>query len=149
KRADRAVEIASKAGRELKIAAKVDKVDREYFKEEIEPLFDDPNVEFLGECGGRNKQELLRHAYAFLFPIDWPEPFGLVMIEAMACGAPVIAWRNGSVPELIDDGVTGFIVDSVDEAVQAVERVRSLSREQCRRVAMQRFTAARMARDYM
>jgi glycosyltransferase involved in cell wall biosynthesis len=149
KRADRAIEIAKLAGRELKIAAKVDKADREYFKEEIEPLFDDPNVEFLGECGGRNKQELLSRAYAFLFPIDWPEPFGLVMIEAMACGTPVIAWRHGSVPELVDNGVTGFIVDSVDEAVRAVRRVRSLSRAQCQRVALQRFTAARMARDYL
>ena len=106
-------------------------------------------VEFIGEVGGREKDEFLGNAYALLFPIDWPEPFGLVMIEAMACGTPVIAWRNGSVPEVIEDGVTGFVVSSIEEAAEAVERVASLSRHTCRRVFEERYDAARMARDYV
>jgi hypothetical protein len=108
-----------------------------------------PWVEFLGEVGGQEKDEFLGNALALLFPIDWPEPFGLVMIEAMACGTPVIAWRNGSVPEVVEDGVTGFVVDSVEEAVQAVGRVACLSRQVCRRVFEERYDAARMARDYL
>ena len=106
-------------------------------------------VEFVGEVGGQAKDEFLGNAYALLFPIDWPEPFGLVMIEAMACGTPVIAWPNGSVPEVIDDGVTGFVVDSVDEAVRAVEQIGTLSRRACRQTFEERFTATRMTRDYV
>jgi glycosyltransferase involved in cell wall biosynthesis len=145
---DRAIEIARRAGMKLKIAAKIDTADGDYYKE-IESLFRDPLVEFLGEVGGPDKDELLGNAHALLFPINWPEPFGLVMIEAMACGTPVIAWRNGSVPEVIEDGVTGFIVEDLDAAVEAVGRVESLSRQRCRQVFQERFTAARMARDYL
>ena len=106
-------------------------------------------VEFLGEVGGRDKDELLGNAYALLFPIDWAEPFGLVMIEALACGTPVIAWRCGSVPEVIADGVTGFVVDNLDQAVHAVERIAGLSRHACRTAFEARFDTARMARDYL
>jgi glycosyltransferase involved in cell wall biosynthesis len=106
-------------------------------------------VQFIGELGGAEKDRLLGEALALLFPIDWPEPFGLVMIEAMACGTPVVAWRNGSVPEVIEDGVTGFVVDSVDEAVRAVGRVGELDRRDCRAVFEQRYDAARMARAYL
>src|SRR5262249_46475114 len=120
KRVDRAIEIARRVGMKLKIAAKLDRADRAYYEEKIEPLLDDPLVEFLGEVGGRDKDELLGGAVALLFPIDWPEPFGLVMIESMACGTPVVAWRQGSVPEVIDEDVTGFVVDDLDAAVDAV-----------------------------
>ena len=135
----------------LKIAAKIYPEERAYFEETIEPLLREsrPWVEFIGEVGGREKDEFLGNAYALLFPIDWPEPFGLVMIEAMACGTPVIGWRNGAVPEVITDGVTGFVVDSIEQAVQAVEHVASLSRRTCRQVFEERFDAARMARDYV
>lgn len=149
KRVDRAVEIARRVGMPLKVAAKIDRADRDYFETRIKHLFDDPLVEYLGEVGGRDKDEFLGNAYALLFPIDWPEPFGLVMIEALACGTPVIAWRRGSVPEVIDDGITGFIVDSLDEAVRGVERVRSLDRRRCREVFEQRFSVERMTRDYL
>jgi glycosyltransferase involved in cell wall biosynthesis len=151
KRVDRAIEIAQRAGMRLKIAAKVDRADRDYYRETIEPLIRraGPRVEFLGELGGQAKDEFLGGAYALLFPIDWPEPFGLVMIEAMACGTPVIAWRCGSVPEVMQDGVTGFVVDNLDDAVRAVGRVAELSRARCRQVFEERFTAARMARDYL
>lgn len=149
KRVDRAIEIARRTGRKLKIAAKIDKSDQEYFHRDIEHLFQDPLVEYLGEVGGKEKDEFLGNAAALLFPIDWPEPFGLVMIEAMACGTPVIAWRCGSVPEVMDDGVTGFVVESLDEAVQAVERVATLDRCRCRRVFEERFSDERMARDYL
>ena len=149
KRVDRAIEIARRAGMKLKIAAKIDRSDREYFKAEIEKLFDDPLVEFLGEIGGKAKDEFLGNAHAVLFPIDWPEPFGLVMIESLACGTPVIAWPCGSVPEILEDGVTGFLVQSIEEAVRAVGRVPSLSRAHCRRVFEQRFSARRMAEDYL
>src|SRR5262249_8242564 len=125
KRVDRAVEIARRTGLQLKVAAKIDRADRDYYKE-IKNVFDDPLVEYVGEVGGRDKDEFLGNAQAVLFPIDWPEPFGLVMIEALACGTPVIAWRRVSVPEVIDDGITGFIVDSLEDAVSAVERVASL-----------------------
>ena len=148
---DRAIEIAGRAGMRLKIAAKVDRADRDYFNEVITPLLRraGPRVEFVGEVGGQDKDEFLGDAYALLFPIDWPEPFGLVMIEAMACGTPVIAWRRGSVPEVMEDGVTGFVVDDLDEAVRAVERVADLSRAACRRAFERRFSATRMARDYL
>jgi glycosyltransferase involved in cell wall biosynthesis len=149
KRVDRAIEIAIRAGQSLKIAAKVDRADREYFYEQIEPLLKHPLVEFVGEVGGRDKDEFLSRASALLMPIDWPEPFGLCMIEAMACGVPVIAWRKGSVPEVIDEGVTGFIVDNIDEAVRAVQRITSLCRRRCRETFERRFSAARMCEDYV
>jgi glycosyltransferase involved in cell wall biosynthesis len=151
KRVDRAIEIARRAGLPLRIAAKVDPADRNYYEEEIRPLIEaaGPAVEFLGEVGGKAKDEFLGNAYALLFPIDWPEPFGLVMIEAMACGTPVIAYRHGSVPEVMDDGVTGFVVGDIDEAVAAVGRVDELSRRRCRDVFEERFCVARMAHDYL
>jgi glycosyltransferase involved in cell wall biosynthesis len=149
KRVDRAIEIARQAGMPLRIAAKVDKADAAYFATTIEPLLDDPLVEYLGEIGEDQKSEFLGNAYALLLPIDWPEPFGLVMIEAMACGTPVIAFRNGSVPEIIADGETGFVVDSVEEAVAAVAKIHQLSRRRCREVFEQQFTASRMAVDYL
>ena len=149
KRLDRAIEIAQRAGIELRIAAKIDKADREYFDARIQPLLGRPGVEYLGEIGESEKAAFLGNAYALLFPIDWPEPFGLVMIEAMACGTPVVAWRRGSVPEVVRHGETGFVVDSLDEAVAAVERVPSLSRHRCRCVFEERFSARRMARDYL
>jgi glycosyltransferase involved in cell wall biosynthesis len=151
KRLDRAIAIARHAGMKLKVAAKIYPEERAYFKQTIEPLLraSRPWVEFIGEVGGQEKDEFLGNALALLFPIDWPEPFGLVMIEALACGTPVIAWRNGSVPEVIEDGRTGFIVASEEEAVQAVGWVSSLSRLVCRKVFEERFDAARMARDYL
>lgn len=148
KRTDRAIEIAKRVGIPLKIAAKIDRVDKEYFKDVIEPLLGDPLIEFVGEIGEGEKEEFLGNAYALLFPINWPEPFGLVMIEAMACGTPIIAYRHGSVPEVIDEGVTGFIVNSVEEAVEAVGRVPAISRERCRQVFEERFSSNRMAEDY-
>jgi len=151
KRVDRAVEIARRSGMRLKIAAKIYPEERAYFQQTIEPLLEESRawVEFIGEVGGREKDELLGNARALLFPIDWAEPFGLVMIEAMACGTPVIAWRNGAAPEVVTDGVTGFVVESVEEAVRAVGRISSLSRRGCRKVFEERFDAARMARDYV
>jgi len=148
KRVDRAIAIARRARVPLKIAAKIDGADREYFALEIEPLLAGPGVEYLGEIDEQAKTELLGGALALLFPIDWPEPFGLAMIEAMACGTPVIAFARGSVPEVIDPGVTGYIVSSVDEAVACVRRARSLDRRECRRQFERRFCAARMAREY-
>jgi glycosyltransferase involved in cell wall biosynthesis len=145
----RAIEIAKRAGIPLKIAAKVDRVDQTYFEREIRPLLDHPLVEFIGEIDERRKQDFLSGAHALLFPIDWPEPFGLAMIEAMACGTPVVAWREGSVPEVLDHGVTGFIVDDIDTAVAAVRRIPSLSRQNVRRVFEKQFSAERMARDYI
>jgi glycosyltransferase involved in cell wall biosynthesis len=151
KRVDRAIQIALQTGMPLKIAAKVDAADRDYHEKVIEPLLREAGsqVEFLGEVGGKAKDEFLGNAYALLFPIDWPEPFGLVMIEAMACGTPTIAYRNGSVPEVIDDGVTGFVVESVDQAIQAVGRIGDLNRRKCRQVFENRFSASRMAHDYV
>jgi len=149
KRLDRAIEIATRAGMKLKIAAKIDAVDREYFHQIIEPLLANPLVECIGEIADRDKQDFLGNAYALLFPIDWPEPFGLVIIEALACGTPVIGFRRGSVPELIEDGVTGFIVDDVDQAVAALPNVKNLDRRRCRQVFEERFSAGRMTRDYL
>lgn len=149
KRVDRAIEIAGRAGLPLKIAAKVDRVDEAYFHAEIEPLLGKSHVDFLGEMGDADKGELLRGARALLFPIDWPEPFGLVMIEAMACGTPTIAWPNGSVREVLEDGVTGFMVSSVTAAVDAVKRAATLDRRRVRGQFEARFTADRMARDYV
>jgi glycosyltransferase involved in cell wall biosynthesis len=149
KRPDRAIEIARRAGMKLKIAAKVDRADAAYFASEIEPLLGDPLIEFVGEIGDADKPAFLGGARALLFPIDWPEPFGLVMIEAMAAGTPVVAWRRGSTPEVIDEGRSGFLVDSVDEAVAAVAAAGRLDRAQVRAAFEQRFTADRMARDYV
>jgi glycosyltransferase involved in cell wall biosynthesis len=149
KRVDRAVEIARRSGLPLKVAAKIDAIDRDYYREHAAPLFRDPLVEYVGEIGERDKGDFLGRARAVLFPVDWPEPFGLVLIEAMACGTPVIAWPCGSVPEVIEDGVTGFIVDDLDAAVRAVDRVAGLDRRRCREVFERRFSAARMARDYL
>ncbi len=149
KRPDLAIEIAVRAGRRLKIAAKVDKVDREYFEAQIRPLLSRPGVEYVGEVGQVQKNELLGGAAALLFPIDWPEPFGLVMIEAMACGTPVIAFARGSVPEIIEDGVTGFLVHGVEDAVLAVERIGRISRRTCRETFERRFSSSRMAHDYL
>ncbi|MGH7528916.1 MAG: glycosyltransferase family 4 protein [Gemmatimonadales bacterium] len=149
KRVDRAIAIARTVGMPLKIAAKVDEVDRQYFESAVRPLLDHALVEYVGEIGEHEKEAFLGQAHAFLFPIDWPEPFGLVMIEAMACGTPVIAYRGGSVGELLDEGRTGFVVDSLEDAAQVVGRVSGLSRAECRAVFEKRFTARRMARDYL
>src|SRR6266853_4806757 len=149
KRVDRAIEIAVKLNMPLKVAAKVDRVDRAYYEREIKHLLTAPNVEFVGEINDQQKGEFLGNAYAYLFPIDWPEPFGLTMIESMACGTPTIAFRCGSVPELIRDQVSGYIVESMDDAVQAVERAATIDRSACRAEFEQRFSAERMARDYV
>lgn len=148
KRPDRAIEIAKRAGVPLKIAAKVDKVDKAYFDAEIKHLLDHPLIEFIGEINEHEKRDFLGNALALLFPIDWPEPFGLAMIEAMSAGTPVIAWRNGSVPEVVTDGVSGIIVSSMEDAVSAVARAAAMSRAEVRREFEARFTAARMARNY-
>jgi glycosyltransferase involved in cell wall biosynthesis len=149
KRCDRAIEIARRAGLPLKIAGKVDVADREYFRAAVEPELKAGDVEFIGEIGDEGKSEFLGGALALLFPIDWPEPFGLVMVESFACGTPVVAWRNGSVPEVMEDGVTGYVVDSLDEAVRAVGRVGSLDRAGCREVFEARFTVPRMLSGYL
>ncbi|MGH7092617.1 MAG: glycosyltransferase family 4 protein [Stellaceae bacterium] len=146
---DAAIRIAAKAGMPLKIAAKVDRVDEEYFADRIKPMLDAAHVEFIGEIGDNSKAEFLGNAAALLFPIAWREPFGLAMIEAMACGTPVIAMRNGSVPEVIDHGVTGFVVDGEDEAAACAVSARRLDRAQIRHIFEQRFTARRMAEDYL
>jgi glycosyltransferase involved in cell wall biosynthesis len=146
---DRAIEIARRTKIPLRIAAKVDDHDRDYFEHRIRAQLDDPLVEFIGEINETEKSQFLGNARALLFPVDWPEPFGLVMIEAMACGTPVIAFRRGAVPEILEDGLTGFIVESVDEAVCAVERLHELERWQIRRRFEQRFSAERVARDYL
>jgi glycosyltransferase involved in cell wall biosynthesis len=149
KRPDLAVEISRRAGIPLTIAAKVDKVDRAYYKTRIKPLLKDPLVEFVGEIGDDEKGAFLGDAVALLFPIDWPEPFGLSVIEAMACGTPVIGFGRGSVPEIIDHGVTGFIVNDVDEAVAAIPLAKALDRLAVRRRFEERFSVERMARDYL
>ncbi|MBI2817368.1 MAG: glycosyltransferase family 4 protein [Acidobacteria bacterium] len=146
---DHAIEIAGRTGMNLKIAAKVDRADREYFERSIEPLLCQPHVEYLGEANQDEKNLLMGGAVALLVPINWPEPFGLVMIEAMACGAPVIAYKRGSVPELIEEGVTGFIVRDMEEAIQAVEKAFTFDRARCRRRFLERFSASRMTRDYL
>src|SRR5262249_9520597 len=149
KRPDQAIQIAKAAGIPLKIAAKVDKVDRDYFREVVEPLLDEPGIEFIGEINERSKTEFLGQAPALLFPVDWPEPFGLVMIEAMACGTPVLAFRRGSVAEIIDEGVTGAIVDSPERAAQILPQVLALDRRKVRRRFEERFSVTRMAKDYL
>lgn len=148
KRLDRAIEIARRTGYRLRVAAKIDRADHDYYSRHIAPLLRQPHVEFLGEIGERDKQELLGGALALLFPIDWPEPFGMVMAEALACGTPVVAYRGGSVAEVIDHGVTGFVCADLAQAISAVGRIHELSRATCRRVFERRFTAERMASDY-
>ncbi|HEX7054980.1 MAG TPA: glycosyltransferase family 4 protein [Burkholderiales bacterium] len=149
KRPDRAIAIARRAGMRLRIAAKVDAVDRDYFQRQIEPLLTAPHVEFVGEIGEDQKADFLGNARALLFPVDWPEPFGLVAIEAMACGTPVIGWRCGAVPEIVEDGVTGYVVDSELEAARAVARIDGIDRRGVRRRFEERFSAERMAREYV
>jgi glycosyltransferase involved in cell wall biosynthesis len=149
KRVDRAIRIARELGVKLKIAAKVDKADKDYFDAEVRHLLDDPLIEYVGEIGEKEKDAFLGSARALLFPIEWPEPFGLVMIEAMACGTPVIAFDRGSVPEVLEDGVTGFIVNSMDEAIRAAARVHTLDRARIRQCFEQRFTAAHMAENHL
>jgi glycosyltransferase involved in cell wall biosynthesis len=149
KRVDRAIAIARACGLTLRIAAKVDRVDADYFQREIEPLLKQPGIEFIGEIDDRRKREFLGQASALLFPIDWPEPFGLAMIEAMACGTPVLAFRNGSVPEVIDEGITGHVVDTMDEAIVMLHSVLALDRARVRQRFEERFSVARMARDYV
>jgi glycosyltransferase involved in cell wall biosynthesis len=149
KRVDRAIAIATACGKPLRIAAKVDPADLEYFRREIEPLLHHPLVEFVGEIGEAEKAEFLGRARALLFPIDWPEPFGLVMIESFACGTPVIAFRGGSVDEIVDEGVTGFVVEDLDAAVAAVGRIGALDRRGCRDTFERRFTDRRMASEYV
>jgi glycosyltransferase involved in cell wall biosynthesis len=146
---EQAIAIARQAGMPLKIVAKIDQVDREYFQSVVQPLLDDPLVEYLGEMGERDKNAFLGQAYALLFPIDWPEPFGLVMIEALACGTPVIAYGRGSVPEVLEDGVTGWIVAGRDDAIQAIAQVSTLSRRRCRQTFEERFSATQMTQDYL
>ncbi|MDR3373745.1 MAG: glycosyltransferase family 4 protein [Ancalomicrobiaceae bacterium] len=149
KRPDRAIEIARRTGLKLKMAAKLHKEDEAYFRQAVEPALGDGQIEHVGEIGDADKPAFLGNAAALLFPIDWPEPFGLVVIEAMACGTPVIAWDNGAMREIIDDGVTGFVVNSIEEAVDAVARARQLDRRRIRAVFEQRFSAAVMARNYV
>ncbi len=149
KRVDRAIRIAQECGLPLKIAAKIDNADRDYFEESIRPIMGGPGVEYIGEIGDHEKSEFLSGAIALLVPIDWPEPFGLVMIEAMACGTPVIAFNRGSVPEIVEDNLTGFIVEDEKSAIGSVYRVAELSRAKVRERFEQRFTARRMAQDYL
>jgi glycosyltransferase involved in cell wall biosynthesis len=149
KRVDIAIRAAEHSGVRLKIAAKVDRADRDYYEEEIRPLLNSPYVEYIGEIGDGEKSDFLSGAIALLVPIDWPEPFGLVIIEAMACGTPVIAFNRGSVPELVEDGLTGFIVEDEVGMIGAVDRLAHLSRRTIRRRFEERFTARRMALDYL
>lgn len=149
KAVDKAIRIAQRCGLPLKIAAKVDRVDREYFEQEISPLLSLPGVDYIGEIADSEKSDFLSGAIGLLMPIDWPEPFGLVMIEAMACGAPVIGFARGSIPEIIEEGITGFVVKNEEEAVAAVEKLPSLCRKRVRRRFEERFTARRMANDYL
>lgn len=149
KRPDLAIEIARRTGMEIKMAAKVDRVDQEYFEQEIVPLLERPGVEYVGEIGDAEKNDFLGNAYALVFPIDWPEPFGLAMVESFAAGTPVVAMRRGSVPEIMHEGLTGFIVDNLDEAVRAVECIGEIDRAGCRQIFEQRFSATRMAEAYL
>jgi glycosyltransferase involved in cell wall biosynthesis len=149
KRVDRAIEIAKKLNMPLKIAAKVDRADRAYYESEIKPLLNTPNIEFVGEINEQQKGDFLGNAYAYLFPIDWPEPFGLTMIESMACGTPTVAFKRGSVPEVITNGVSGFIVETMDEAIRAVQQAADFDRAACRAEFIKRFSASTMAREYV
>jgi glycosyltransferase involved in cell wall biosynthesis len=145
---DRAIEIARRAGLPIKIAAKIDNADRTYYEQVIKRLFELPHVEYVGEIDESQKQSFLGNALATLFPIDWPEPFGLVMIESMSVGTPVVAFSCGSVPEIMLDGKTGYVVNDIDEAVEAVARVQWIDRAECRAVFEERFSSRRMAQDY-
>jgi glycosyltransferase involved in cell wall biosynthesis len=149
KRVDRAIAIAREVGMPLRIAAKVDDVDQDYFDGLVKPLLDHPLIDYVGEIGDGEKQQFLGCAIGLLFPIDWEEPFGLVMIEALACGTPVVAYRRGSVPEVLSDGETGFIVDGLDEAIAAARRLPELDRRRCRDAFERNFTASRMANEYV
>jgi glycosyltransferase involved in cell wall biosynthesis len=149
KRVDRAIEMAIQCNVPVKIAAKIDKADERYFEKHIAHLMEHPLVEFVGEINEQQKTSFLGNAKALLFPIDWAEPFGMVMIEAMSCGTPVIAFKNGSVPEVIDNGVTGFIVETMPQAVEALNKIDTLSRTTVRQIFEERFTVERMARDYI
>lgn len=149
KRLDRAIDIARQCGMPLYIGAKIDQADEPYFNEYIKPKLRNPLVKFLGEVNQTQKRELLEHASALLFPIDWPEPFGLVLIEAFACGTPVVAYRNGSIPEIMEDGVTGYVVTNQEEAVRAAQQIDSIDRKGCRKIFEQRFTVAHMAENYL
>jgi glycosyltransferase involved in cell wall biosynthesis len=146
---DRAIQIARACGLPLKIAAKVDRVDKDYFDGYIKPLLDQPGIQFIGEINDIDKARFLGEASALLFPINWPEPFGLVMIEAMACGTPILAFANGSVPEVIDEGVTGSIINSMESAPRALRKVLALDRRKVRHRFEERFSSARMAREYV
>jgi glycosyltransferase involved in cell wall biosynthesis len=146
---DQAIEIAKKSNIALRIAAKVDEVDIDYFIRSAQPIMNDPMIEFIGEIGEKDKAEFLGNATALIFPIVWPEPFGLVMIEAMSCGTPVIAYGNGSVPEIIKNGVNGYIVENQEQAVAAVQKIGELDRKQCREDFIERFSVERMASDYV
>jgi glycosyltransferase involved in cell wall biosynthesis len=149
KRVDRAIEIARAAGVHLKIAAKVDPLDREYYRDVIKPLLHGADVEYIGEVGDSVKNELIGGAFALLHPIEFPEPFGIVLIEALACGTPIVAYRRGSIPEVVEEGVTGFVCDDVAEAAEALHKAQTLSRQACRRSFENRFTARRMVQDYL
>lgn len=149
KRPDHAIQLAKRAGLPLRIAAKVDPADREYYRSEIEPMLDHPLIEFIGEISDQEKNEFVGNALALVCPYDWPEPFGLVLIEALACGTPVLAYRRGSIPEIIEDGVTGFVCESLPEMVESIGRIKTIDRRQCRAAFEERFTAARMAHDYI
>jgi glycosyltransferase involved in cell wall biosynthesis len=149
KRVDRAIEIARQAGLKIKIGAKIDKADQVYYDKEMKHLFTQPHVEFLGEIGESEKNEVLQNACALLFPIDWEEPFGMVTIEALACGTPVIAFNRGSVPEIITNGKTGYIVENINEAVTALQRIHEINRAECRRTFDNRFSATIMAKNYL
>jgi glycosyltransferase involved in cell wall biosynthesis len=144
-----AIRIAKAAGMPLRIAAKIPRSEAQYFKQRLEPLIDGEQIKLVGEVGDQEKQEFLSQASALLFPIDWPEPFGLVMIEAMACGTPVIAFRRGSVPEVVENGVTGYVVDTEEQALEAVKKIEKLDRARVRQTFASRFTAQRMAQEYV
>ena len=149
KKPDQAIEIAKRVGLPLRMAAKVDPADQKYFEAEVEPLLDHPLIEFIGEISDADKDEFIGNAAALVCPYDWPEPFGLVLIAALACGTPVLAYRRGSIPEIIDHGVTGFVCETLSEMVEAVGQVRRIDRRRCREAFDARFTADRMARDYV
>jgi glycosyltransferase involved in cell wall biosynthesis len=149
KRPDHAIEVAKRTGLPLRIAAKVDPADQQYYRSEIEPLLDHPLIEFIGEISDSEKDDFVGNALALVCPYDWPEPFGLVLIEALACGTPVLAYRRGSIPEVIEDGSTGFVCENLSEMVAAVERLENIDRRRCRASFEERFTADRMARDYV
>jgi glycosyltransferase involved in cell wall biosynthesis len=146
---DRAIAIAGRCGLPIKIAAKVDKVDQDYFEQRIRPLLALPHVEYIGEIGDHEKADFLSGALALLVTIDWPEPFGLVMIEALACGTPVVAFNRGAVPEIVEEGVTGFVVEDESGAATALKGIEQLSRQKIREQFERRFTARRMAQDYL